>query len=229
MFCRALRGPYPNAATPARLLHARIEYNNPDQTWMIVTMTIELIAPNEALHQSWLDARTEWGGPHAHQPGTALGIAERLGLNLGKPEDFKQWVQELNAQPHGPQTPDTVPATNWWITHDDRYLGAIQLRHSLNDFLADLGGHIGYGIRPTERRKGVVTIALRQVLDHAATEIGLDEVLITCDDTNIGSQRTIEAAGGVLHHVRHPDKYSHDRGFEGKTLHYWVPTNPPTS
>jgi predicted acetyltransferase len=187
-------------------------------------VSVELVAPDETFRESWLDARREWGGPTVHQPGSALGVAEQLGLNLDVANDFQRWVRELNEQPHTAPTKSAVPATNWWIIHDTRYLGAIQLRHSLNDFLADLGGHVGYGVRPSERRKGVVSLALRQVLTYAAEEIGLNEVLITCDEMNTGSRRAIESAGGRLRSVRDADQLSRDLGHVGNTRRYWVPT-----
>jgi len=141
-------------------------------------MTVDLVAPDEALWVSWLESRDEWGGPQADQPGSALGVAQRLDLDLASRDGFGRWVQELLAQPEALPGPDIVPATNWWIVRDGRYLGAIQLRHSLNEFLADLGGHIGYGIRPSERRKGIASTALREVLTYAGDPVGLSRVLI---------------------------------------------------
>ncbi len=139
-------------------------------------MTVDLVAPDEALWVSWLESRDEWGGgPQADQPGSALGVAQRLDLDLASRDGFGHWVQELLAQPEAlPGGPDIVPATNWWIVRDGRYLGAIQLRHSLNEFLADVGGHIGYGgVRPSERRKGIASAALGgEVLTYAGDPVG---------------------------------------------------------
>ncbi|MDI9896335.1 GNAT family N-acetyltransferase [Rhodococcus sp. IEGM 1381] len=120
--------------------------------------------------------------------------------------------------------PDAVPVTNWWIVRDGRYLGSIQLRHRLNDFLADVGGQIGYGIRPSERRKRIATRALRQVLGFAGDRIELSSVLITCDEENVGSRKTIEACGGVLDSVRRSDEISRGVGHAGDSLRFWVPT-----
>lgn len=187
---------------------------------------LSLIAPDARLHGSWLDASDEWGGPEAAQPGAALGAAQRLGLDLASQNGFARWVDELLGQPSAEPGPDVVPATNWWIVRDDRYLGAIQLRHSLNDFLVDVGGHVGYGVRPSERRRGVASTALRHALAHAADQVSLNTVLITCDETNTGSRRTIEACGGVLDSVRPQDELSRRVGHLGATLRYWVPTTP---
>ena len=76
-------------------------------------------------------------------------------------------------------------------------MGMIDLRHWLNDFLAEYGGHIGYSVRPDERHKGYAKAMLRMVLKEAKAR-GLQRVLITCDDDNVASARTIEANGGTF-------------------------------
>ena len=90
-----------------------------------------------------------------------------------------------------------VPSTTWWWCEGDTYLGRIAVRHGLTDRLRKLGGHIGYDVRPTARRRGHGTAMLKAALVKAR-ELGLDQVLITCDEDNIGSRRVIEANGGVL-------------------------------
>ena len=87
----------------------------------------------------------------------------------------------------------------------------IAIRHVLNDFLLDVGGHIGYDVRPTRRREGHATAMLRAALPWAL-DLGIDPALVTCDDDNVGSIRVIEACGGVLEDVR------------GVKRRYWVPT-----
>ena len=75
----------------------------------------------------------------------------------------------------------------------------INIRHELtNDFLRNYAGHIGYGIRPTERRKGYVTQMLRQALIYCKEELKLDKVMINCEKENEGSRKTIINAGGIL-------------------------------
>ena len=73
----------------------------------------------------------------------------------------------------------------------------MDIRHELNDYLRLFGGHIGYGIVPSERRHGYAKIPLALALPIARS-IGIKKVLITCNDTNAGSAKTIESAGGVL-------------------------------
>ena len=80
---------------------------------------------------------------------------------------------------------------------DDRIVGCIELRHTINDELAIIGGHIGYSVIPKERRKGYATKMLEFVLMEAR-KLGIDKVLLTCDVDNVASQKTIERNRGVL-------------------------------
>ena len=78
----------------------------------------------------------------------------------------------------------------------DEYVGSISLRHHIDHpLLASVGGHVGYGVRPTARRRGFASDALRQVIPLAAAR-GIDRLLVTCDLDNVASARTIEANGG---------------------------------
>ncbi|MBR0302870.1 MAG: GNAT family N-acetyltransferase [Clostridia bacterium] len=79
----------------------------------------------------------------------------------------------------------------------DRLLGAVNIRHRLNDSLLREGGHIGDGIRPSERGKGYATEMIRLALDECRA-LGIDRVLMTCEKDNIASARTIVKNGGVL-------------------------------
>ncbi len=101
------------------------------------------------------------------------------------------------------ENPDTV-SENWvpsiqyvYLRHSDkRIVGMIQLRLHFNDFLRDYGGNIGYSVRPSERRKGYASAMLAALLRECPAH-GLNEVLVTCLETNEGSRRTILANGGV--------------------------------
>ncbi|GIE94757.1 GNAT family N-acetyltransferase [Paractinoplanes rishiriensis] len=158
----------------------------------------ELIAPTVRLHAAWLDARDDWGRG-VHQDGS--GIA-RAG-DLDSADGFAQWVDELCAQedPATPLPPGMVHSTYRWIVENDRVLGAIALRHELTESLLNFGGHIGYGVRPAERRRGLASWALGETL-RVARKRGLDRVLITCRPANEASRRTIERAGGVFEDIR---------------------------
>ncbi|GAA1756147.1 GNAT family N-acetyltransferase [Luedemannella helvata] len=174
----------------------------------------QLITPTTRLRDAWLDARDEWGRD-VHQDGSGLADTD----DIDTVEGFAAWVQRLRreADESIPPAPGRVHATYWWIVEDDRVLGAISLRHELNDFLLRAGGHIGYGVRPSARRRGLATWALATVLRHAAAR-GLERVLVTCADTNVASARTIERNGGVLEDVRDTEL--------GRTRRYWIDLQP---
>lgn len=80
---------------------------------------------------------------------------------------------------------------------NDRLLGAVNIRHYLNDYLLREGGHIGDGIRPSERRKGYATKMIGLALNECK-RLGIDKVLITCNKDNIGSAKSIINNGGIL-------------------------------
>ena len=79
-------------------------------------------------------------------------------------------------------------------------VGRASIRHELNDFLRTQGGHVGYAVRPAHRRRGYATEILRQSV-IIARSFGVDRVLVTCDESNVGSAAVIEACGGVLEAV----------------------------
>ena len=101
---------------------------------------------------------------------------------------------------------------------DSKIVGMIQVRHYFNEYLEKYAGHIGYSIRPTERRKGYGTEMLKMALPFCSS-IGLDKVLVTCNDDNIGSEKIMLANGGEYEStVFEPE--------EGVNLkRYWIKTN----
>ena len=93
-----------------------------------------------------------------------------------------------------------VPATMLWAVDGDRWLGRVSVRHELNEHLVRFGGHVGYAVRPSARRRGIATILLRVGLG-VLNGIGVGEVLILCAEDNEGSRRVIETVGGELEKV----------------------------
>ncbi|MBQ9959367.1 MAG: GNAT family N-acetyltransferase, partial [Oscillospiraceae bacterium] len=79
---------------------------------------------------------------------------------------------------------------------DDKLVGMLQVRHCFNDYLKQYGGHIGYSVRPSERRRGVAKEMLHAALPFCR-EAGLERLLITCIEGNTGSEKTILANGGI--------------------------------
>ena len=116
---------------------------------------------------------------------------------------FKRYLEVLEEQRRGVNLPSPrfVPSTFLFGFVGDRIVGRVSIRHSLNDFLLRVGGHIGYAVLPEFRRRGYATLMLRQSLQIARDELGIQRLLVTCDEDNVGSMRTIEKCGGVLENV----------------------------
>ena len=110
-----------------------------------------------------------------------------------------------------------VPATQFLFVRksDNRLAGMIQIRHCFNEYLEKYAGHIGYSVRPSERRKGYAKKMLKMALPFCRV-IGIDKVLITCIDGNIGSEKTILANGGVYESTVHEP--SSDRNLK----RFWI-------
>jgi predicted acetyltransferase len=101
---------------------------------------------------------------------------------------------EVNPPPHW------VPTTIYWAIEDGQMVGRIGIRHKLNDFLFHEGGHIGYFVRHSRRAKGFATEMLKQILEtDLAKKIG--NLLLTCDEGNFASEKTILNNGGQLENI----------------------------
>lgn len=122
-----------------------------------------------------------------------------LGLRSG--ETWEDYVARLEANRRGVALPEgTVPATFLVADVGGTLVGRTSIRHELDDFLAEFGGHVGYGVRPAYRRRGFAGEILRQSLD-VLRAVGVDRALVTCDVDNIGSAAVIEACGGRFERV----------------------------
>ncbi|WP_432361264.1 GNAT family N-acetyltransferase [Sporosarcina sp. UB5] len=108
---------------------------------------------------------------------------------------YELYLEELAAKEAG--LGNRMLSTNYFLVdNDERIVGMVNIRHGLNDYLRQVGGHIGYGIRPSERRKGYATYLLSEAL-HITDELGIRSVLVTCNEDNIGSAAVIVNNGGV--------------------------------
>lgn len=120
---------------------------------------------------------------------------------LRRMENPLEWLWYNKTMEHPETVPkDKVPATQFVLTDTDtgRIYGMLQVRHDLNEYLRNFAGHIGYSVRPTERRKGYAKKMLKQALKICRDELGMTRVMVSCLVENEASRRTILACGGVF-------------------------------
>ena len=130
----------------------------------------------------------------------------------------QEWIEKCRLGKDPATVPaDLVPATQFiYVREEDgRVVGMLQIRHYFNDHLRLYGGHIGYSVRPSERRKGYATAMLHDALPHCR-ELGITDVLISCLTDNEGSRRTILANGGVYESTVHEPELNRDLD------RYWI-------
>jgi len=155
---------------------------------------LRLLVPSEGLQEEWKDAVSEMTTPDGHITPYAVRRDAKT---------YEEFLNTTRGFASGIGIPEgKVPSELFFLCREGekRILGAIDIRHELNDYLFRFGGHIGYGIRPSEQRKGYATIMLGMALDHCR-RLGMERVLVTCDEDNVGSRRTIEKNGGILENI----------------------------
>ncbi|MFC5703520.1 GNAT family N-acetyltransferase [Cohnella faecalis] len=150
-----------------------------------------LICPSAEFQEHYMEFYRDWidSGEHI-VPWVVEKDPSDFGafLNFLYAEDSEEKLADPNKVPH---------STYWLLNEDDLLVGAVNIRHRLNAKLLSRGGHIGYGVRPAYRRRGYASAILFQVL-QIAKRMEIEQVLVTCDKTNIGSWKTILKNGGVL-------------------------------
>ncbi len=153
-------------------------------------MQIRLVLPTMADQDNLCDYRQSFDYHNQEMAGSA-GLDENI--------PFQMWYQRLVDNLTSKTVHDgLVPATTFLaLNENDEVVGMIDIRHKLNDYLLQLGGHIGYSVKPTFQRKGIATQMLALALDECRL-FGFDRVLITCDKENIGSAKTIQKNNGIL-------------------------------
>lgn len=133
-------------------------------------------------------------------------------------ENYEEWLTYIDNQLNKETIPQGLVTANTFFTirkSDNQLVGIINIRHELNDYLFNYGGHIGYSILPSERRKGYAYKQLILGLEFCKS-LNIEKVLVTCVEYNIGSSKTIEKAGGVLENiVFNPNKQTNER-------RYWI-------
>lgn len=116
-------------------------------------------------------------------------------------QPFDEFVQMVDDHRHGRSIDDGWVESTWLLADvDGVVVGRSSIRFDLNELLSIEGGHIGYAVRPEQRRRGYATEILRQSLVVARAG-GVEDVLVTCNDENVGSAKVIEANGGRLENI----------------------------
>jgi predicted acetyltransferase len=178
-----------------------------------------LARPDVRLQPSWAETITEFGSETLHGSGVWHGDGGPLDLTEQGCAEFVAMVLPY-ADPSFELPEDRVHCDYYWITDgsgaDEEVVGFLALRHELTAWLLEEGGHIGYSVRPGRRGQGHASRALALAVRRAA-ELGLDRVLLTCDEPNVASARTIERNGGVYEDTRN-----------GKRR-YWIETGSTRS
>jgi predicted acetyltransferase len=152
-------------------------------------MGYRLIIPNMEIKKQFIDYDKEW----KKEPRIVPDCCDL------KKKSFEDWLKQNISYRYESNVPSyMVSSTTFLLVDETNYIyGALDFRHYLNESLLALGGHIGYGVRPSQRKKGYAKMMLGMALEIIKNK-GYDKVLISCLKSNIGSQRTILSQGGVL-------------------------------
>ena len=165
-----------------------------------------LTEPSGRYRESYLEALREFQAESRHLE-TPL---EKVAAN------FDSFVEHLRNQANRTRLkPGRVPGSDFWLIDEHDYIGRLSLRYELNERLLQMGGHIGYEIRPSRRRQGYGKLILKYGLERAKAS-SLDCVLLTCDEDNLGSRKIIESNGGTLENIIKVE------GWSAKVCRYWI-------
>lgn len=167
---------------------------------------MELLSPSRDYKQSFENVLAE------------LRQTNEMGFwkDVGSPGTIEEYIQRRLDHAKGKNLPkDWIPASTYWLIEERECIGETSIRHELTEHLRNVGGQIGYWIRPSRRKQGYGTVILRLALQKAR-DLGLRKIVITCDETNVPSRKIIERNGGVF-------ERAYDMGRDApKKLIYWI-------
>lgn len=156
---------------------------------------MKLVVPSVQFKDSFIEAVKE------AKADTEFPLQHGWYHELSVPEleaDFDAFVEKEKSQAEGKNLPEGyVSQTVYWLVDKGEFIGSVRIRHTLNEQLKKIGGHVGYNIRPSKRRQGYGSKILELAVPKAR-ELGIDRLLLTCDAINVASRKIIEKNGGVL-------------------------------
>ncbi len=164
---------------------------------------MKLVFPNIEYKEKAIDYINEFYAYSSKINGDA-GLDKAL-----KASSYEEWINQVIAHVDIANVPEgRAPSLTYFYVReeDDKIIGMIDLRLSLNDFLRTEGGHIGYAIRPTERRKGYATVMLKDALNIYRT-LGIYNVLVVCNKENVASAKVIQNCGGIIDEEFFSERY----------------------
>lgn len=171
---------------------------------------MELIKPTAEYGESYMKAVQEF----EDEGRTGFWNHDRV------PASAEEYIERTKKDERGEDLPENwVPSTTYWLVDEGEFIGHINIRHELNDNLKQQGGHIGYAVRPSERGKGYGKKLLELGLEKAKNEIGIKNILLTCDTGNTPSLKLIEGTGA---------KFENEvEGDNGPKRRYWLSEKLP--
>jgi predicted acetyltransferase len=154
------------------------------------SMSSLLVEPSKKFKKEYIEMIEEWSNTGERMVPFVLRYDY---------SDFEILLKQIDNLKHGIGLKENTisSSTFWFLNTEGIVIGAVNIRHSLNDQLMHVGGHIGYGIRPSMRLRGYATELLKQSLGKAK-EMNITRALLTCDKANVGSAKTIINNGGIL-------------------------------
>lgn len=151
-------------------------------------MNLKLVKLSGAYKEQLFEMMDEW-----------YSTGEKIVPYAIRKTDYRNFDDYISAMEESGKSKEKVPDSTFFCLDVERniFVGAVNIRHYLNESLLLNGGHIGDGVRPSERRKGIATQMIALALEECK-KLGIDKVLMVCDKENIGSAKSILNNGGIL-------------------------------